>query len=180
MVWIDIVLLIIILWFAYKGFKNGFVVELTTLTALILAIWGALKYGYLTSNLLSEHLGWQGSYLPFVSFVVTFLVIVILVSFIGKLITKILDVAQLGILNRVLGLIFSVLKVGIILSLVVNGVERINKTQEFINKETINDSYLYHPLNGFAKKIYEFSNEHFDEVKEEINNTFEETEKTAV
>lgn len=180
MVWIDIVLLIIILWFVYKGFKNGFVVELTTFLALILAIWGALKYGKLTGELLQEHLGLQGDYLPFLSFVVTFLVILVLVSIVGKLITRALHIAQLGILNRILGLFFALLKIGIILSLVVNGLDRINRSRAFISQETINNSYLYQPLNGFAEKIYKFSNEHFDEVKDKIDRTFEDIERTAV
>lgn len=180
MVWIDVVLLIIIIWFAYKGFRNGFVVELTTFLSLILAIWGALKYGALTSKLLQEYLSLQGDYLPFLSFVITFLVILVLVSVIGKLITRALNIAQLGIVNRFLGLFFGILKIGIILSLVVNGLDRINRTSAFVGQKTINNSYLYQPLNGFAEKIYQFSNEHFDKVKERFDKTMEDLEPTEV
>lgn len=180
MVWIDVVLLIIIAWFAHKGFRNGFIVELTTLLAIVLAIWGALKYGIFISALLKEHLGLEGSYLPFLSFIITFLIIVFIVSFIGRIITKALTFAQLGILNRILGLLFALLKIGIILSLAVNGLDRINRFGPFISKETINNSYLYQPLNGFAHKIYKFSNEHFDEVKDKIDDTLEKIEKTTV
>ncbi len=139
--WIDIVLLIIIVWFAYKGLRNGLVGELTSFISLILAIWIALRYGTLTQKLLIKHLSLQGDYLPFLSFVLsfllTFLVVLILVGLVGKIITKVLDIAQLGMLNRLLGVCFALLKIGIILSLLVNGIERINKNTEFIPQETI-------------------------------------------
>ncbi len=166
--WIDIVLLIIIVWFAYKGLQNGLVGELTSFISLILAIWVALRYGTLTQKLLIKHLGLQGDYLPFLSFVLTFLVVLILVGLIGKIITKVLDIVQLGMLNRLLGVCFALLKIGIILSLLVNGIERINKNYEFISQNTINNSYLYHPLNDFSEKIYKFCGANFDKVSTKI------------
>lgn len=180
MVWIDIVLLIIILWFAYKGFKNGLVVELTAFIALILAVWAALKYGNILSSLLEDRFSMQGSYVPFLGFIITFIIILLIVNLIGNVITRALQIAQLGILNRLLGLLFGILKISILLSLVVNGLHRLNEITEFINKETINDSYLYQPLNGFAKKIYKFSNEHFDEVKQHFDNTTTDLDPTRV
>ncbi len=178
MVWIDIILLIIALWFAYKGLRNGLVVELTSLLSLIVAIWAALKYGKVVRELLQRYLDLQGDYLPFISFVVVFLAVLIVVGLIGKVITKALNIVQLGFLNKTLGLAFSILKIGIILSLLVNGLDRVNKVYEFIPQSTINNSYFYRPLNGFAKKIYEFSDEHFDDVKQQFQEAIEEIKDT--
>ncbi len=177
MVWIDIVLLVIIVWFAFKGFRNGIIIELTTLIALVFAIWGAFKYENFTSNLLQEYLHLEGTFLPFISFAVTFLLILIAVNIIGRFITKLLNIAQLGLLNRMLGLVFAVVKVGILLALLVNGVDRVNSSQNFINEQTINQSHLYQPLNEFAKKIYKFSDKHYDEVKDKIDDKLNEIEK---
>lgn len=180
MVWIDIVLLVIVLWFAYKGFRNGLIIELTTFIALLLAIWAALKYGNIVTGLLERNFSLQGNYLPFLSFVITFILVLVVISFIGRIITKALQVAQLGILNRLLGFLFGIFKVGILLALFVNGLDRLNRYSRFISQETINDSYLYQPLNGFAEKIYKFSNEHFDEVKEQFDKTIETLDSTEV
>lgn len=166
--WIDIGLLIIIVWFAYKGLRNGLIGELTSFLALILAIWIALKYSNFTQELLQQHLSLQGDYLPVLSLILTFLVVLILVSLIGKIITKILDFAQLGFLNRLLGGFFALLKVGIILSLFVNGLDRMNTTYALIPQETINNSYLYNPLNDFSEKIYKFCGANFDTVSTKI------------
>lgn len=168
MIWIDIVLLIIILWFAFKGFSNGFILEITSFIAIVLASCGALKYKNFTIQLLQDYLKLEGSYVTFLSLVITFLVILLAVTFIGKLITQTIEIAQLGILNRILGLLFGTLKIGIILSLIVSVIDKINTKTEFINQETINNSYLYHSFNDFSKIIYQFSDEHFDEVKNTI------------
>ncbi len=180
MVWIDVVLLIIIIWFAYRGLKNGLIIELSSLVALLLAVWAALKYGNILTELFQRYLSLEGNYVPFVSFVVMFLVVLLLVNFIASLITKALQIAHLGILNRLLGLLFSILKVGIILSLWVNGFDRINNTYTFASTEVINNSYLYQPLNAFAEKIYEFSNDHFDEVKKHFDEAVEDIQKTNI
>lgn len=173
MVWIDIVILIIILWFAYKGYKNGLISELATLLALFLAIWAALKHSSFANNLLREQLNMTGDYVPYLGFILTFLIVLIVVGFVGKLLTRLLGFAQLGIINRFLGVVFSSAKIIIILALIINGLDRINTNTEFVKKDTINESYLYLPLNSLAEKIYEFSDEHLDEVKEAIDNTFD-------
>lgn len=171
--WIDIILTLIIVWFAFKGYRKGFVVELTTLISLIVAIIGAIKYKSVIENLLSQHLDLEGAYVPFLAFVITFLVLLIIVSFIGKLITKIIKIAQLGLLNRLLGALFAITKIAIILSLIVNGVDRINNETHLIKKETTQSSILYNSLNNFAEKVYSFSEKHYDKVKKEIDKTLE-------
>ncbi len=180
MVWIDIVLLIIIVWFAYKGLRNGFIIELSSLIALLLAVWTALKYGNIITDLLKRYLSLEGNYVPFISFVLMFIAVLLLVSFVANLITKALQIAYLGILNRLLGLFFSILKVGIILSLLINGFDRVNKIYALTSIEVINNSYLYQPLNSFAEKIYEFSNSHFDEAKKQFDKTVKDIQKTNV
>lgn len=179
MIWIDIVLLVPILWFAYKGFRNGFIVELTTLVALVLAVWGGLKYKTFVADLLERYLGLEGSYVPFLSFVIAFLLILVVASIIARLLTNLIGVVQLGLLNRVLGMLFAVAKIVIILSLLVGGLDKINKSTDLISKETIEKSHLYNPFNQIAEKIYDFSGEYYDEVKEKIDKTLEEIDKTT-
>ncbi len=177
MVWIDIILLIIALWFTYRGLQNGLVIELTSLLSLLVAIWAALKYGKVARELLQRYFDLQGDYLPFISFVIVFLAVLIIVGLIGGVTTKALNIVQLGFLNKTLGLAFAILKIGIILSLLVNGLDRVNKVYEFIPQSTINNSYFYRPLNGFAKKIYKFSDGHFDDVKHQFKEAIKDTKK---
>ena len=61
--YIDIVLSILLVLSAISGFKKGLVVELASLAALVLGIWGAFEFSYITSEFLVENLNWKWDHL---------------------------------------------------------------------------------------------------------------------
>ena len=88
------------------------------------------------------------------AFAGTFVVIVILISMAGKLLTKLADAAALGIVNKVFGAAFGLLKIGLILSVVLIVFEKLNRTLPFVSKETMENSILYHPVKRFAPALF--------------------------
>ena len=52
--WLDIVLAIPLLWFMYKGFRNGLIIELASLAALILGIYVALHFSFYVKDYLVD------------------------------------------------------------------------------------------------------------------------------
>ena len=112
--YVDIILVVPLLWGAYKGFKKGLVIELISLIALALGIWGAVHFSDFASNLLSDSI--DQKYLSLTAFMVTFITIVVLVYFIGKLMEKVVDIVQLKFVNKLLGACFGLLKFGLIIS----------------------------------------------------------------
>ena len=95
---IDVFVLVLFVWFGYKGFTKGLVVELASIVALVVGVYGGLKFSYIVSNLLVEDV--EGKYLPIVSFTITFAIIVLIVFLIGKLLEKIINLAALKIANK--------------------------------------------------------------------------------
>ena len=87
--WIDLVILIILGLALINGFTNGFVKEVASLLALILGIWGAIKFSSFTALKLDEWFDITGQYTGIISFMVTFIIIVIVIHFIGILADKI-------------------------------------------------------------------------------------------
>lgn len=112
----DIIIAILLIWGAWKGFKNGFIIEVFSLLALILGIAGGFKYTHIASEYLSNLFDIESVYLPFLAFVLTFLLIVILVYFLAKLLTKLLKLSALGIFNKLSGLCFGILKYSFLIS----------------------------------------------------------------
>jgi membrane protein required for colicin V production len=82
--YIDIIIGIILLFAAIGGFRKGLISELASLAALILGIWGAIEFSYITSDFLTENFNLETDYLNIISFIVTFIVIVILVQYCGQ------------------------------------------------------------------------------------------------
>jgi len=107
---IDIIILIPILWGAYKGFTKGFISELSTLVALFLGIWGAIHFASFIANFLIDSFNMSNKYVPIISFAITFILIVIAVHFIAKLLTKLIKAVSLNLINKLAGAAFGILK----------------------------------------------------------------------
>lgn len=154
--YIDIVLGILLILAAIGGFKKGLVAEVASLAALILGIWGAIKFSYITSDFLVENFNLQTEYLNIISFAVTFVVIVILVHIVGNTITKMMDVVMLGFVNKLAGLVFGILKSALILSIVLVVFDKIDEDVHILPEKTKASSRMYEPIRSFAPTIFPF------------------------
>ena len=163
---IDLVFAVILLWSAYRGFSKGFIVQLATLAALLLGILGAVMFSDFTSSLIIKKFDVSGNYLPIISFAVTFIAIVIAVHLLAKMLNKLIDAIALGIVNRLLGVLFSVLKVAFIVSIILVLVNKADNKFNFIPDETKEKSLLYMPLSNFAPMIFPYLN--FEKMKEKF------------
>ncbi|MBI9054769.1 MAG: CvpA family protein [Bacteroidales bacterium] len=163
---VDLVFGILLLWSAYRGFTKGFIVQLATLAALLLGILGAVLFSDFTSDLIIKKFEVSGQYLPILSFAITFIVIVIAVHLLAKMLNKLIDAIALGIVNRLLGVLFSLLKTAFIVSVILVLINKADNKFSFIPNETKEDSLLYKPLSNFAPMIFPYLN--FDKIKEKI------------
>ena len=151
---LDVVLGILLAWGLYKGLTNGLFVELASLVALIAGIYGSIHFSYIAGDYLSDNMEWSPRYIKITSFVLTFIAIVVLVHFAGKVLTKVANFAMLGLLNKIAGGIFGALKVAIILGALLLFFEKATASFTFINDETKKDSILYGPVRDIGAFIF--------------------------
>ncbi len=163
---IDLVFAILLLWSAYRGYTKGFIIQLATLAALLLGILGAVMFSDITSSLIIKKFDISGQYLPIISFAVTFVVIVIAVHLFARMLNKLIDAIALGIVNRLLGVLFSVLKIAFIVSIILVLINKADNKYNFIPDETKENSLLYKPLSNFAPMIFPYLN--FDKIREKF------------
>jgi len=156
--YIDIVLALLLVFAAFNGFRKGLIVELASLAALIFGIWGAIKFSYVTSEFLIENFNFQTKYLNVISFIITFVVIVILVHIVGNVIDKLVKTVMLGFVNKLAGMAFGVLRSALILSIILVVFDKIDEDMEFLSREAKSESKLYAPIRNFAPSIFPFIN----------------------
>ena len=156
MSYIDIILGLLLIFAAISGFRKGLIVELVSLAALILGIWGAIEFSGVTSEFLTENLNLKTEHLNIISFVVTFIVIVILVHIVGNVIDKIVETAMMGFLNKLAGMVFGVLKSALILSVILVIFDKIDEDVQILSPEAKIKSKLYTPMRNFAPSIFPF------------------------
>lgn len=169
---IDLIFIVILLWSAYRGYTKGFILQLSTLAALLLGILGAIEFSDFTAKLLKANFLIDSDYLNIIAFAVTFIIIVIAVNILARIIEKLLHAIALGFINRILGIIFGIAKTAFIISIILVLVNKANNKYHFIPEEKTNNSYLYQPLSSFAPMIFPYLN--FNELKDGID---EEEEK---
>lgn len=151
--YLDIILAIPLLWGLYKGLSSGIIKELSSLLALLLGIYGAVHFSALLEPELAQHFSIEASYLPALSFGITFIVIVLLVRLLGLLLDKIIKLVSLGMLSRLLGGVFGVLKAAFIMSALLLMFNVFDVHLELIPKKQKKQSLLYMPISQLVPAI---------------------------
>jgi len=175
--YIDIILVIPIIWFAYQGFKRGVVIELTSLAALVLGIYAALYFSGFAADFLVNNLDIGLKYLPVVSFIITFIIIVFLVYTVGKILEKVINMVALGFINKLAGGIFGLLKGAVLISIIFMIINHFN--DDLISPEKKEGSMIYDPVENIAPLLWDnIKNWEFDDPK--VKELQEEMEKLTV
>src|ERR1700684_1459339 len=125
----DVLILLVLLGSTAIGLLRGFVREASSLVFWIIAIWAAWKFG----NVVEPHLGGllaDPNIAPWVGRLVI-LVLVLLVGWVaGMLLSYFTRSLGLGVMDRVLGLLFGILRGTVLVGLIIIGGELLHLNHE--------------------------------------------------
>ena len=171
---LDILIGIPLIYATYKGFTKGFIYEIATLVALILGVYGAIHFSDFTAEIIQDTFKYESQYMEYISFIVTFIAIVIGINLIGKVMDKVVEAIALGFLNRLLGVAFGLLKGIVILSIVVHLLNYVNDRFNFISQEKKKESLLYEPMAYISDTLFDFFDSDFSTTKQKIEDKIKE------
>jgi membrane protein required for colicin V production len=152
--WLDAIIVVILILSLVMGFINGLVKEVASLAALILGIWGAIRFSAFTAEKLYDYFDMTGRYVGIIAFLVTFGIIVVIIHFIGILADKVVNAASLGFVNRILGIVFGLLKSVLIMSVFFVILNAVDARRQFLPKATIEQSRFYNTISDIAPAIF--------------------------
>jgi membrane protein required for colicin V production len=173
---LDIIILVLLFFGLFNGLRNGLFVEVASLVALIAGVYGAIHFSDFAADFLMGKVDWNEKTVNITAFIITFVVIILLIALAGKALTKLADFAALGMLNKLLGGIFGVLKMAVILSVILIIFDSLNKTLPFTDKEDLEDSMLYNPIKSLVPTIFPIILEKKSTIEEVENEVENETE----
>ena len=150
---LDIILGIILILSFVSGMKKGLFVTLASLIGLVLGIIGALYFSDFAAGYIYEWFNWSEQTVNIAARAVTFVAIVIIISWAGKFLTKMADFAFLGVFNKILGGVFNVLISAFIVSVLFMFFNYWNPTDYVIPEEKKDNSYLYYPVASIAPMV---------------------------
>lgn len=151
---IDIILATLLLFGFIRGLFKGLFVEIASLVALVLGVWGAIHFSHFVSGFLDPKVDWDQKTMNIVAFAITFVVIVLTIGLAGKALTKLADFAALGLLNKLAGAVFGALKIGLILSVLLGIFHKMNQTLPFMEDKDLEKSMLYEPVKSLAPMLF--------------------------
>ena len=116
---LDIALIIIALFGAYRGYREGFLMELFSLAGIVLGILGGFKLMGVALVLLSDWIDVDENVLPYIAFAIVFLIIVLLVTLIGRMLRASIDKSFLGRVDEAAGGLLGFCKTVFLLSVAI-------------------------------------------------------------
>lgn len=148
--WLDIVILIPIVYGLGHGLLRGFVRELTSVASVIGGIIAAKLFAPPFAKLLLSALNISDRAALFLAYGLLFIGVALLLKILAQLITNLLRKLSLNWLNRLAGGLFGGLMWAMIVSLVLNLFLFIDPYYTLIKPEAKNESILYQPALSLA------------------------------
>lgn len=153
---LDIILLICFVPAVIQGFRKGFISQVIAIISIIAGVWLSVQFASPVTAWLAQYIQGSEQVLKVVSFALIFIAVAAGLAILGKLIEGTMKLIMLGWLNRLLGVIFSLIKAGLIVGLVIMAFCSLNNTFNFVSEETLSQSVLFPPLKNMAYTVFPY------------------------
>ncbi len=156
---LDIILLICFIPAVIQGIRNGFIAQVISIAALILGVWASARFTPEVSTWLAQYITVSEQVMKVISFTAILLMSFLVLALIGKFLEATFKLVMLGWLNSLLGAVFSLIKAGLVIGLVIMAFCSLNNTFNFVSEEVLNESVLFPPLKKMAYTVFPYLKE---------------------
>ncbi len=159
---LDLIFVIIIVFAIIKGYRQGLIVGIFSLIAVVIGLAAAMKLSTVMAGYIGKSVNISEKWLPVISFALVFIMVLILIRLGAKAVERTAQFVMLGWLNRLGGVLFYAAIYIIIFSVLLFYAGQMG----FIKDEVIQQSATYSfvqpwgpkAINGFGDIIPAFKN----------------------
>ncbi len=169
---IDLLVCLVLLVALWNGWRRGFILQVCSLAAVVIAIWLAAHFGAATG----EALRIDPAYAPAAGFTAVLVAAVLAVAVLARLLRKIFRFAGFGPLDILLGILAAVVKYMLLLSVLFAAIDRFNVDYALIPAETVASSRTWRPVRSLSHSLLPFAG-WVSEQAEEVVTTFSAAER---
>lgn len=148
---LDIIVLVLLVLALWKGIRNGFILGIFSFLAFIIGLAAALKLSAVAADYIGQNVSVSERWLPILAFAAVFLVVVLLVRLGAKALESVVELATLGWLNRLGGVVLFALIYLVIFSILLFYADRIG----LIHAETREASVSFPFLQPLGPRLIE-------------------------
>ncbi len=153
---IDIILLLVLILAVVAGIRRGFIAQVIAIISLILGVWLSCRFAVLLGDWSAAKLHTDPHLMKFIAFAVIFVVVIFGLFWVGKFLEKTIKILLLSWLNRLLGVIFALIKYFIIAGLVLLLFDTLNSDFHFVSSSYLATSHTYYPLRSAITSVFPY------------------------
>ena len=146
---IDIAVIVLFILAIFKGLRNGLVLAIFSFLAFFIGLAAALKLSTVVADYLGANTNIAQRWLPFLAFIIVFILVLFLVRLAAKAIEGALKIVMLGWLNKIGGIVFYSLLYLFILSIILFYAEQL----KILKPETFKASSTYAYIKPVGPKM---------------------------
>jgi membrane protein required for colicin V production len=163
--WLDVFILLPVLYGLIRGFMRGFVSEVIAFAVVIFGALGARLIAPPVSGAIRSAFNWDEGTCDVIAYVVVFIVVAVILSLLAKQANRFVHAIHMAWLNSVLGGVFGALKACLLVLIVVFVFERTNEEYHYLdNAPIIQKSTLYPKASEATHVLFSFSREQLGEL----------------
>lgn len=145
---LDLIFVVILILALYKGYQRGLIVGIFSFLAIIIGLAAAIKLSTVVAGYIGQAVKVSDQWLPVISFAAVFIIIVLLVRLGANAIQRTAEVAMLGWVNRIGGIILYAALYITVFSVLVFYSEQVH----LVKQQTIDKSVSYSFVQPWAPK----------------------------
>ena len=158
---LDIILLVCFLPGIIRGLSKGFLEQALALVGVVVSVWAAFHFSALVCGWLKPYFDISERALNAIAFVVILIAISLLFLLLAKLLTKVAEMAMLGWVNRLLGLVFALAVNALIIGVFLIMFDTVNVKFGFVKPEILDGSIVYTTLRDISYFVFPYLKELF-------------------
>lgn len=153
---LDIILLICFVPAIITGIRKGFIAQVFSIISIVAGVWLSFRFSELLSGWIGKWIQASHALLQIMAFIVILILVIIAFTALSKLLEATVKIILLGWLNKLLGVVFAILKYVLIIGLVIVAFDWINSELGLVKKSVLDSSVLYRPLQHAADTIFPY------------------------
>ena len=123
---IDIILLICFVPAVVNGIRKGFISQVISIVSIIAGVWVSYEFSTIVAEWIGQYIQASENVLHLVAFALIMVGVFLLLALLARLIESLVNFVMLGWLNKLLGVVFALIKSGLIIGLVIMAFNSLN------------------------------------------------------
>ena len=143
--WLDVLIILPLLFGIVRGLMRGFVSEIIAIVVVIFGVLCARFWAPTFSSWLLTQFAWPKGVCDVVAYALLFLAVAIILSICARLLNKLLQAIHLGWINRLFGGLCGFIKYAIIVLIVVFAMDKTNEAFHWMDESPVVKSSTVYP-----------------------------------